>query len=66
MIGVGGEWHIYQVFCWWLLHGSIVAVNEFNICTLRFGLSVKGDQSIGGSPKMLIKALNRVGHFTSW
>jgi hypothetical protein len=34
-----------------------------NICTLRFGLGVKGGLCIGGAPKMHdISGLSRVGH----
>ena len=33
------------------------------ICTLRFGLGVKGGQFVGGAPKMHnISGLSQVGH----
>ena len=42
---------------------SIVAVNEFNICTLRFELGCEGWLIYSGAPKMHnISGLSRVGH----
>ena len=40
----------------------IVAISKSNICTLRFGLGVKGGLYVGGAPKLHnILGLNRVG-----